>query len=48
MSVWLILSHFRSYINNLREKDPGSNPGPGESFSLELLIYDLSYGYSES
>ena len=34
-----------SYINNLREKfsprpggDLGSNPGPGENFSLKLLI----------
>ena len=42
-------------INNLREKffpgpgfKPGSNPGPGENFSLKLLIYDLSDGYSES
>ena len=28
--------------------DPGSNPGPGENFSLKLLIYNLSDGYSES
>ena len=28
--------------------DPGSNPGPGENFSLKLLIYELSDGYSES
>ena len=28
--------------------DPGSNPGPGENFSLKLLIYDLPDGYSES
>ena len=27
---------------------PGSNPGPGENFSLKLLIYDLPDGYSES
>ena len=31
-----------------RAGDPGSNPGPGENFSLKLLIYDLSDGYSES
>ena len=31
-----------------RAGDPGSNPGPGENFFLELLIYDLSDGYSES
>ena len=24
------------------------NPGPGENFSLKLLIYDSSDGYSES
>ena len=28
--------------------DPGSNPGPGENFSLKILIYDLPDGYSES
>ena len=28
--------------------DPGSNPGPGENFSLKLLMYDLPDGYSES
>ena len=28
--------------------DPGSNPGPGENFSLKLLIYDLPESYSES
>ena len=31
-----------SYITG----DPGSNPGPGEKFSLKLLIYDLPDGYS--
>ena len=31
-----------------RAGDPGLNPGPGENFSLKLLIYDLSDGYSES
>ena len=31
-----------------RAGDPGSNPGPGENFSLKLLIYNLSDGYSES
>ena len=31
-----------------RAGDPGSNPGPGENFSLKLLIYDLPDGYSES
>ena len=31
-----------------RAGNPGSNPGPGEDFSLKLLIYDLSDGYSES
>ena len=31
-----------------RAGDPGSNPGPGENFSLKLLTYDLSDGYSES
>ena len=29
-----------------RAGDPGSNPGPGENFSLKL--YDLPDGYSES
>ena len=28
--------------------DPGSNPGPARIFSLNLLIYDLPDGYSES
>ena len=28
--------------------DPGSNPGPGENFSLKLLTYDLPVVYSES
>ena len=28
--------------------DPGSNPRPGENFSLKLLIFDLPNGYSES
>ena len=28
--------------------DPGSNPGPGENFSLKLLIYELPAGHSES
>ena len=32
----------------LRARDPCSNPGPGENFSLKLLIYDLPDGYSES
>ena len=27
---------------------PGSNSGPGVNFSLNLLIYDLPDGYSES
>ena len=31
-----------------RAGDPGSNPGPGENFSLKLLIYDLPDEYSES
>ena len=31
-----------------RAGDPGSNPGPGENFSLKLLMYDLPDGYSES
>ena len=31
-----------------RAGDPGSNPGPGKNFSLKLLIYDLSDGYSQS
>ena len=26
----------------------GSIPGPGENFSLKLLIYDLSEGYSKA
>ena len=30
-----------------RAGDPGSNPGPGENFSLKL-IYDLPDSYSES
>ena len=31
-----------------RAGDPGSILGPGENFALELLIYDLPDGYSES
>ena len=31
-----------------RAGDPSSNPGLGENFSLNLLIYDLPDGYSES
>ena len=31
------------YFN--RAGDPGSIPGPGENFSLKLLIYGLSEGY---
>ena len=31
-----------------RARDPDSNPGLGENFSLKLLIYDLSHGYFES
>ena len=31
-----------------RAGDPGLNPGPGENYSLKLLIYDLPDGYSES
>ena len=31
-----------------RTGDPDWNPGPGKNFSLNLLIYDLSDGYSES
>ena len=31
-----------------RAGDPGSIPGPGENFSLKLLIYDLSKGYSKA
>ena len=27
-----------------RAGDPGSNPGPGENFSLKLLIYIYIYG----
>ena len=31
-----------------RAGHPVSNPGPGENFSLNLLIYDLPDSYSES
>ena len=31
-----------------RAGDSGSNSGPGENFSLKLLIYDLSEGYSKA
>ena len=31
-----------------RSGDPGSISGPGENFSLKLLIYDLPDGYSLS
>ena len=31
-----------------RAGNPGSIPGPGDNFSLKLLIYDLPDGYSES
>ena len=31
-----------------RAGDPGSNYGPGENFSIKLLLYDLPDGYSES
>ena len=30
-----------------RAGDPGSNPGPGENFSLKLTTQDLPYDYSE-
>ena len=33
---------------SLRAGESGSNHGPGENFSLKLLIYDLPDGYSES
>ena len=29
-------------------EDPGSNPGPGENFSLKLTTQGLPHGYSES
>ena len=31
-----------------RAGDPGSNPGPGENFSLKLTTQDLPEGYSEN
>ena len=31
-----------------RAEDPGSNPGPGENFFLNLLMYISSDGHSES
>ena len=31
-----------------RAGDPGLIPSPGENFSLKLLIYDLSEGYSKA
>ena len=31
-----------------RAGDPGSNPDPGEDFSLKLTTQDLPDGYSES
>ena len=31
-----------------RAGDLGSNPGPSENFSIKLLIYDLSEGYSKA
>ena len=31
-----------------RAGEPGSIPGPGEIFSLKILMYDLPDGYSES
>ena len=31
-----------------RAGDSGSNPGAGENFYLNLLIYDSSDGHSES
>ena len=40
----------KTIINNLREKfspGPGIEPA-GENFSLKLLIYDLSEGYSKA
>ena len=30
-----------------KARDPASNPGPGENFSLKLTPEDLSEGYSE-
>ena len=50
--VYLILAFriiiWQFDINNLRENfspgDPGLNPGPGENFSLKLLIYICIYG----
>ena len=34
--------------NPRRGGDPGSNPGPGENFSVNLTTQDLPDGYSES
>ena len=31
-----------------RAGDSGSIPGPGDNFSLKLLVYDLSEGYSKA
>ena len=44
---------FVESVVNLREKlspglGPGSNPGPGENFSLKLMTQDLLDGYSKS
>ena len=48
MAQWVVWMAQLVRATARRVGDLGSNPGPGENFSLKLLIYDLSDGYSES
>ena len=48
MGQWIIWVAQLVRVAAHRAGDPGSNPGPGEKFSLRLLIYDLPDGYFES
>ena len=35
-------------VSALKARDPGSNPSPGENFSLKLTTQDLPDGHSEN
>ena len=51
MAQWIVWVAQLDRAPTRRALDPDSNPGPGENFSLKLLLlllYDLSDGYSES
>jgi hypothetical protein len=40
--------HWAKLVPVHRAGDPGLNPGPGKIFSLKLLIFYLSEGYSKA